>query len=86
MKFKQLVLAIALALTSLVIMKTFGEWDDQTKTHIFHAVKSSQPYHFIWTPTQFTESSLELRFLRLRFTQPNFTLPGAGECSPKGNG
>ena len=65
-------------------MKTFGEWDDIAKKHVFHTIKAFQPYHFIWTPKQFANPDLELRFLRIRFTLPNLTTPGGGECLPKG--
>jgi hypothetical protein len=67
------------------VMKTYGEWDDQAQKHIFHPIKACQPYHFVWTPAVFTDANLELRFLRIRLTQPNFTVPGAGECLPKGS-
>jgi hypothetical protein len=65
-------------------IRTFGEWNDKTKKHIFHPVKAGQPYHFIWTTSVFSDPDLELRFLRIRCTQPNFTAPGSGECLPKG--
>lgn len=60
-------------------------WDEKAKTFIFHQVEASKPYHFIWTADDpFTYADLQLRFLRMRFTQPNLTAPGAGECLPKG--
>lgn len=65
-------------------MKVFAEWDDKAKNFIFHSVKALQPYHFTWTADVFTDPNLELRFLRIRFTQPNMTAPGSGECLPKG--
>jgi len=64
---------------------TYSEWDDVTQTHLFHTVKSLQPYHFVWKAEAFTDSNLELRNLRIRFSQPNFSQPGAGECLPRGD-
>ena len=65
-------------------MRTFAEWDDKANTFIFHAIEASKPYNLIWTSKQFADPNLVLRFLRIRFTQPNFTTPGSGECLPKG--
>lgn len=65
-------------------MRTFVEWDESAKQFVFHTIKAFQPYHFVWTADVFTDPDLELRFLRVRFTQPNLTAPGAGECLPKG--
>jgi hypothetical protein len=65
-------------------MKTFGEWDAKAKKYIFHQIDVAKPYHFVWTAAEFEDSTHELRFLRIRFTQPYFTSPGSGECLPKG--
>jgi hypothetical protein len=65
-------------------MRTFAEWDESAKQFVFHTIKSFQPYHFVWKADVFTDPNLVLRFLRIRFTQPNLTAPGAGECLPKG--
>jgi hypothetical protein len=65
-------------------MKIFCEWDDKVDKPMFHSVNALQPYHFIWTADVFKDPNMELRALRIRFTQPNFTTPGSGECLPKG--
>jgi hypothetical protein len=65
-------------------MKTFVEWDATAKKHIFNQIDVAKPYHFVWTAAEFEDSTLELRFLRIRFTQPYFTSAGSGECLPKG--
>lgn len=67
-------------------MKTFAEWDDKAKEFVFHEVIAFKPYHLVWTPKEswVGDPDLQLRFLRIRFTQPNFTAPGSGECLPKG--
>lgn len=65
-------------------LRTFGEWDQATEQFIMHPVASCKPYHFVWTPDQLADPNLELRFLRIRCTFPNYTAPGSGECLPKG--
>lgn len=65
-------------------MRTFAEWDDKAQQFVFHEIIMLQPYHFIWTAAHFSNSDLELRFLRVRFSQPNLTAPGSLECMPKG--
>jgi hypothetical protein len=65
-------------------IRTYAEWDAKAKQHIFHQIKALQPYHFAWTAPEFADPNLELRFLRVRFTQPTLAQPGGGECLPKG--
>ncbi|MBI5839430.1 MAG: hypothetical protein HZB19_04955 [Chloroflexi bacterium] len=66
------------------VMKIYGEYDAATKQFVFHKIDAQKPYHLVWTADIFTDPNLQLRFLRLRFTQPNYTTPGSGECLPKG--
>ncbi|WP_456450350.1 hypothetical protein [Hydrogenimonas sp.] len=64
-------------------MRTFGEWDSGKKQHVFHETHRGKPYHFVWKAAEpFENPDLELRFVRLRFTQPNAT---AGECMSQGD-
>ena len=66
-------------------MRTFAEWDTTGQSFVFHQVQAGKPYRFIWTADDpFADADLKVRFLRIRFTQPNLTAPGAGECLPKG--
>ncbi len=66
------------------VMKIYGEYDAAAKQFVFHKIDAQKPYHLVWTADTFTDPNLQLRFLRLRFTQPNYTTPGSGECLPKG--
>jgi hypothetical protein len=64
--------------------RVFAEYDETTKQFIFHQIDAYKPYHVVWKADVFTDPNLQLRYLRLRFTQPNYTAPGSGECLPKG--
>lgn len=64
--------------------KLFAEWDDVAKVFKFHQVDAQKTYNFVWTASQFSDNSLKLRFLRIRFFQPYFSVKGSGECLPKG--
>ncbi len=64
--------------------KFYSETDSKTGDFVFHLIDSFKPYNFTWTADVFEDPDLELRFLRIRFTQPNFSVPGGGECMPKG--
>jgi hypothetical protein len=65
-------------------MRLFAEYDEKAKQFLFHKIDAYKPYHLVWTADKFTDPNLQLRYLRLRFTQPNYTAPGSGECLPKG--
>jgi len=65
-------------------MKVFCEYDDVTKQPKFNQINAYKPYHLKWTADIFADPNLQLRHLRLRFIQPNYTAPGSGECLPKG--
>jgi hypothetical protein len=68
-------------------MKVFAEYDEKSKQFVSHAINPFQPYHLLWTGNALADSAMELRFLRIRVTQPNFsaaTAPGSYECLPKG--
>lgn len=62
----------------------FAEFDSKTGDYVFHPIVALKPYNFTWTADVFSDPDLELRFLRIRFTQPNFSVPGLGEAMPKG--
>lgn len=65
-------------------MRIFAEYDSKKDEYIFHPIKLAQPYYFTWSTTFLPDTNLELRFLRIRFIQPNMTAPGAGDCLQKG--
>lgn len=63
----------------------YAEWNPATNEHVMQPVKSFQPYRFTLTGDAFGDPKMTLRRLRVRFTQPNLSQPGAGECLPKGD-
>jgi hypothetical protein len=61
-------------------LRLFAEWDTVKNTYLFHPIQLLTPYPFTWKPPFLTDPKYKVRQVRVRFTMPYPTAPGAGEC------